>query len=140
MSDEKMKHLEFIQNIITRMNSNSFQIKGWTVTLVAALLALFTYTGKNFLLLVCLLPAAVFWFLDAWYLCQERRFRALYNDVAGTGDAPKEIKPFAMQTDLYKGGDCSYWKVFRSRSIAFMYLPLSILPFILFLYFQIHST
>jgi hypothetical protein len=25
--DNKIKHLEFLQNIITRMNTNSFQIK-----------------------------------------------------------------------------------------------------------------
>ncbi len=27
-SDEEIKHLEFIQGVITRMNSNSFQMKG----------------------------------------------------------------------------------------------------------------
>ena len=41
MTDEKkLKHLEFIQNVISRMNSNSFMIKGWCVTLVSALFAL----------------------------------------------------------------------------------------------------
>ena len=39
MSD-KLKHLEFIQGVINRMGQNSFLIKGWTVTLVAALFAL----------------------------------------------------------------------------------------------------
>ena len=34
MNENKLKHLEFIQNIITRMNSNSFVIKGWSITLV----------------------------------------------------------------------------------------------------------
>ena len=34
MNDEnKRKHLEFIQQVITRMNANSFLIKGWAVTL-----------------------------------------------------------------------------------------------------------
>jgi hypothetical protein len=28
MEIDKKQHLEFIQNIITRMNTNSFQIKG----------------------------------------------------------------------------------------------------------------
>lgn len=27
MEPDKLKHLEFIQNVITRMNTNSFQIK-----------------------------------------------------------------------------------------------------------------
>mgnify|MGYP000871954660 CR=1 FL=1 len=31
MTDEQIKHLEFIQDVVTRMNSNSFQIKGWCI-------------------------------------------------------------------------------------------------------------
>ena len=31
MKDDKVKHLEFIQNSITRMNQNSFLLKGWMV-------------------------------------------------------------------------------------------------------------
>ena len=36
----KLKHLEFIQGIITRMANNSFMLKGWAVTLVAGIFAL----------------------------------------------------------------------------------------------------
>jgi hypothetical protein len=39
MMEKKLKHLEFIQLVITRMNVNSFLLKGWTVSLVAALFA-----------------------------------------------------------------------------------------------------
>jgi hypothetical protein len=38
--ESKLKHLEFIQNVITRMNTNSFLIKVWVATLVSALFAL----------------------------------------------------------------------------------------------------
>jgi hypothetical protein len=31
MPSEKIKHLELIQAVVTRMNSNSFQMKGWMV-------------------------------------------------------------------------------------------------------------
>jgi hypothetical protein len=44
-NDNKIKHLEFIQGVITRMNANSFQIKGWSVTITAALLALYASGG-----------------------------------------------------------------------------------------------
>ena len=40
MSD-KQKHLEFIQNAISRMAANSFMLKAWTVLLVSALFAFF---------------------------------------------------------------------------------------------------
>jgi len=43
--ENKHKYLEFIQNIITRMNTNSFQIKGMSITITSALLAL---TASNF--------------------------------------------------------------------------------------------
>ena len=33
MSTEQAKHLEFVQNAVTRMASNSFLLKGWTVTI-----------------------------------------------------------------------------------------------------------
>ena len=38
--EKKLKHLEFIQNVILRMNNNSFLIKGWAITLISALFAL----------------------------------------------------------------------------------------------------
>ena len=36
----KLKHLEFIQAAINRMAGNLFMLKGWSVTLIAALFAL----------------------------------------------------------------------------------------------------
>ena len=38
--ENKLKHLEMIQGIINRMASNSFALKGWSVTLVAGIFAL----------------------------------------------------------------------------------------------------
>jgi len=52
MSPEKIKHLEFIQNVITRMNTNSFQIKGWCIVIASALLAIFASTKDNYFFLV----------------------------------------------------------------------------------------
>ena len=37
MEADKIKHIEFIQDTITRMNVNSFQIKSWNVTILSAL-------------------------------------------------------------------------------------------------------
>lgn len=38
--DNKYKHMDYIQSTITRMGSNSFYLKGWTITIVAAIVAL----------------------------------------------------------------------------------------------------
>lgn len=83
MSDEhKMKHLEFIQNVITRMNSNSFMVKGWAVTLVAALFALSDEDTNKYFYMIALIPIPAFWFLDGFFLASERRFRELYASVS----------------------------------------------------------
>ncbi|MCP4581047.1 MAG: hypothetical protein GY839_05475 [candidate division Zixibacteria bacterium] len=137
MEEAKIKHLEFIQNIITRMNTNSFQIKEWTIVLVSALLALYASTKNNCFILLGILPALMFWFLDAYYLTQERKFRGLYNDVADIGENPNEIKLFEMRPDLYVGGKYSYWNVFRSETIGRFYAMIVIMLACIYLYFQL---
>ena len=72
------KEVEFIQNIINRMAHNSFLIKGWTVTLVAITLLL---RGIPHQVFIAFIPLIVFWFLDAYYLQQERLYRLLYDWV-----------------------------------------------------------
>jgi len=79
VSDETFhKELEQIQNIIERQASNSFKIKGWTVTLVVVALL---FRTKDIHLGVAFIPLIGFWYLDAYFLRQERRFRELYDWV-----------------------------------------------------------
>lgn len=85
--DRKLAHLQMIQGVITRMAQNSFSLKGWSVTLVSGLLALSTgVSDKTALRLIALLPLAIFWILDGYYLGQERRFRSLYDAVRCTSE------------------------------------------------------
>jgi hypothetical protein len=133
MSDDKIKHLEFIQDFITRMNNNSFQMKGWMVAIVSAILAIYASTKEHRFVIVAIFPTLVFWFLDTYYLIQERKFRGLYDDVAGVTEKPKEIKIFAMRPDLYTGGKYSFWNAFSSVTIMALYLPVVLI--LLFVYF-----
>ena len=80
--DNKLKHLEFIQNIITRMNANSFLIKGWSVTLVSALFALAADKANLNFVLIAYIPVLIFWALDGFFLSQEKQYRKLYDEVA----------------------------------------------------------
>lgn len=73
-----LKEIEIIQDIIKRMAFNSFMIKGWTVTLVAITLLL---KGSKHQVLIAFIPLMVFWFLDAYFLWQERLYRKLYEWV-----------------------------------------------------------
>ena len=136
MLPEEIKHLEFIQNVITRMNTNSFQIKGWCIVIVSALLAIYASTKNNYFFLAAVFPTIIFWFLDAYYLNQERKFRGLYNDVAGVTDEPKDIKLFAMRPDLYTGGKYSYLSSFFSITILKMYLAMIVTLVGFFSYFE----
>lgn len=101
MSDEKkIKHLEFIQNVITRMNSNSFMIKGWAVTLVAALFALSAKDSDPKFYFIAFIPIVSFWILDGFFIATERRFRDLYKDAANKDDTAIDfnMNPYS---DLY---------------------------------------
>ena len=73
------QHLEFIQNVITRMNSNSFQIKQFAVLIVTGLLGVYAANKNVLVIFIGVLPTLVCWFLDAYYLKMERQFRGLYN-------------------------------------------------------------
>ena len=66
--DKKMKHLEMIQGVISRMANNSFMLKGWAVTLVAGIFVLAGKDTDKLYFLVAYIPAIVFWVLDAYYL------------------------------------------------------------------------
>lgn len=134
MSQPNTKHLEFVQSVITRMNANSFQIKNWAITIVAALLAIFASTKNELFILVSLFPVIVFWLLDTYYLMQERKFRGLYNDIAGVSENPKSIKEFEIRTDLYVYGKYSFFNVLKSSTILPLYLPLVLLIIGTFLY------
>jgi hypothetical protein len=78
----KIAHLGFIQAIITRMGLNSFLLKGWSVTLVAAIFALSAKQSDPRFVLLAFFPIAVFWLLDAFFLHQEKLYRRLYEQVA----------------------------------------------------------
>lgn len=134
MTDDTFKHLEFIQNIVTRMNTNSFQIKGWAVTISSALLAVYAATKNQNFILVSILPVLVFWFLDTYYLTQERKFRGLYKDVAGISEQPKKLKPFEMRPDLYVGGEYCFGNALLSPTISGLYVPLLAILFGLYYY------
>ena len=132
--DDKLKHLEFIQNIITRLNSNSYQIKSWAVTLVAAVLALYASTQKTDFILVGVFPTIIFWLMDAYCLKQERKFRGLYNDVIDISNNNRLIKPFDMNTDFYIKGEYSYWNVLWTKTIWLVYFLMIIFLIVVYMY------
>lgn len=76
--DNKIKHLELIQDIIRRMSSNSFKLKGWAVTLISGIFVLAAKDTEKIFFFIAYLPIIMFWGLDSFYLLQEKGYRALY--------------------------------------------------------------
>jgi hypothetical protein len=99
--DKKVKHLEFIQNVITRMNSNLFMIKGWCITIVSAIFILSERDTNSLFLLFSIIPCISFWLVDGFFISQERKFRALYTDAA---KKKEDDIDFSMDTSVYKKG------------------------------------
>lgn len=81
MNENKLKSLEFIQNIITRMNTNSFQLKGMSITISSAFLALTANNNNVLFVSIIYFSLLTFWGLDAYYLSQEKGYRELYDEV-----------------------------------------------------------
>jgi len=104
--ERKLKHLEMIQGIINRMASNSFLLKGWSLTLVVALIALSVDKTTFLFVLVAALPCLVFWGLDGYFLRQERLFRRVYDEVRVK--KPEEID-FSMKWSEKAGKEEKSW-------------------------------
>ena len=124
-NQQYMQHLGFIQDVITRMNTNSFQIKEITILIITACLAIYASEKVSMMLLIPIFPTVVFWYLDSYYLLQERKFRAIYDDVANIKKPPiNSVKLYSMPINKYnadKKPTLSLWNVFKSTTISVFY-------------------
>lgn len=119
MADNKLKHLEFIQNTITRMSTNSFIIKGWLITLISALFVLSAKDSNYSYIWVTFFAIPTFWYLNGYFLCQERKYRCLYDIVRLKKE--KNID-FSMDASQFNNGRNTVWSSMCSNSIYPLYL------------------
>jgi hypothetical protein len=126
MNEDQRKHLDFIQAAIIRMAACSFQLKGWNVTLVAAILAIIASSQEvNFLLpAMGLVPALIFAFLDATYLKMERQYVKMYEDAVST--APKLTLYYMRPTKEHKKDAKGPLSAFFSWSVGLPHVTLLI--------------
>jgi len=81
-------HLQMIQAVIERMGRNSFLLKGWSVTLVAALIGLAADKSNGDFAIIAAAVSGVLGLLDAYYLAVERTYRDLYDRAIRDVSAP----------------------------------------------------
>lgn len=120
--NDKIEHLKMIQGIITRMASNSLQVKCWNMAIVAVIIAF----ADGRMILAGITPIVLFCYLDAKYLAQEKTYRDLYDKVRVKNDT--EID-FSMKTEK---GNIKYG--LKSWSVWLFYLVLSLTVIIIALY------
>ena len=129
------KEIDLIQAIITRMANNSFLLKGWLVSLIAVILAL----NKDSLLqpnnvnlyFILIIPVFIFWYLDAYFLQIERRYRELYKWVIKNRSATNEHL-FDLNHKRFKKDVANIFGVMFSETlIVFYLLPLLFLIFLI---------
>ncbi|WP_208355932.1 hypothetical protein [Helicobacter pylori] len=75
-----IEELKILQGIINRMAQNSLECKKWTLVLAVGVLSLkIEAISNSYGLCVLGVLLLCFWFLDAYYLTQERSFREQYQ-------------------------------------------------------------
>ena len=133
--EQKLAHLQMIQGVISRMAGNSFLLKGWSVTLVAALFALAASDADPRFVYLAYFPSFAFWFLDAYFLRQERLFRKLFDHVRDLSESQID---FGMSTTPFNNEVASHravaWsetlKVFHGTIVATIIVVMIILVLI----------
>lgn len=118
-SDNKIKHLEFIQLTITRMAYNSFLIKGWLILGFVWITWIWTVLNLQVYLMIIWIISLIFWWLDAYYLTLERKFRDLYNVVRLKKEEDIDFDMGIERVYFY-----NILEVFKSLSLTVFYLSL----------------
>ncbi len=80
--EDRRKHLEFVQAVVTRMSASSATAKSWLLPVVTAAYG-FAITNRSAGLAVLgLVATLLFALMDANYLRQEKAYRRLYDTIA----------------------------------------------------------
>lgn len=117
--EAKIAYLQTIQGVINRLAANSFLIKGWSVTIVVALFSLATVETNKQFILIAYFPVIIFWFLDAYYLSHERRFKDLYDEARLL--EPTSKIDFSLYTEKYTSKQNSLLSALFSKTVLFFH-------------------
>lgn len=132
-----MKEIDLVQNCISRMAQYSFIVKGWTISLVAALLALTPQkTNIRLLCIVCFVLTVCFWYLDATFLKTEKLYRRKYKWIIAnrgiTSEFSFDLDPNNEKMWIdedQKNGKLSILSVMFTKSMVPIYGSLALLTF-----------
>lgn len=137
------KEIDLIQACINRMAQNSFMVKGWLITLYAAIFVVvplrFDYRIPSF---VAMLTVLCFWYLDGFFLKIETLYRWKYNWVIenrlSSNDHffdlnPHNTKMWRTNAGETPGSEPSVLSKMCSRTLCPMYLLLFVVALLAFI-------
>lgn len=128
-SEAYFREIERIQAIIERQADNSFKIKGWTITLVVAVIV---FRTGDYQTLVGYIPLITFWYLDSYYLKQERKYRKLYNWVRSERlDSDEHF--FEMDASRFNDETEGILRIMGSKIQLLFYIVIAVLLLVVFI-------
>lgn len=113
--ENKIKHLEMIQGIINRLNSNSFTIKAWAMGLVTALFAFADKDQDTRYALLSYIIIPICWILDGFFISAERQFKGLYEEIAKIQDDSKITFSMVRKDNISK--EHTWFRGFKSQTL-----------------------
>jgi hypothetical protein len=131
VDENTREYLKMLQAIITRLNTNSFQIKTIATTIITSFMV-FMYEKNqdkivNFTICVIVF---MFWVLDTYFLRSEKAYRKKYNETvyANNHENGKKCKIYDLDiTEKLKEKDILFCKVMVSKTIWPVYVCLMII-------------
>lgn len=121
MDNDKIKYLEMIEGIISRLASYSFSIKNWFVISLGGLLLFCLNHSGNKGLGVAFVVTIAFYLIDAYYLFLERCFRKKYNQALSG-----ECDLFDLDIRAIKN-EISMWSAMKSLSLLLYFITFILL-------------
>ena len=141
MKGTNEKHLEFIENTISRLSDKSFQTRAWCVTVVSALFAFIMSKDRTPDIVLAtgvlsIMLAVLFCALDTYYLYLERCYRYLYKKVAGIipNDPPEYVQSYSMDIPKSQRGCKAYFGTMRKTLLFYGALIIILICLTMFLY------
>ena len=122
IAELRVKHLEMLQGLITRMAGYGASFKSYCITVATAVVGFAFTLHRPAVAVLALLPVMAFAVADAQYLRVERRFRDVFDLVRkeSWGEMP------SFEINLASAPKQSFLRAVTSWSIVWFYAPLAI--------------
>lgn len=115
--------LSALQDAVSRLGGYGFGAKGWAVTVVSGFVGTAIAQQLPTLLPAAALPCLFFWWLDAYYLMLERRFRLLFNRLLSDPGAAPTPESFDHRS---VAANARWLDAARSSTVGGFYLALAL--------------